>query len=189
MLEYQAAEIGVEAARRLAAAPGVEIGLGLRPEEFAAIEARWGFRFADDHRAFLAGGLPIGQAWPDWRSRDALAVRDAMNWPVDGLLFDVEHNGYWHAEWSPRPADEGEAYAAAHAALSRWPVLVPLHGTYYLPAAPDGSGHPVLDVFRSEVTALGADLVDWVEQCFGQGAGPREPKVVVPYWSSLVQHV
>lgn len=185
MLEFQAAEIGVEAARRLAAAPGVEIALGLRPDEFTVIEQRWGFRFAPDHRAFLTGGLPVGQAWPDWRAADPLAVRGLVNWPVDGLLFAVEHNGYWHAAWDARPADDADALAVAYAALRRWPPLVPLHGTYYLPSAADGAGHPVLDVFRDSVQLLGADLVDWVEQCFGSGTAAREPKPTVPFWMTL----
>ncbi|MGQ0464486.1 MAG: hypothetical protein ACT4QG_04105 [Sporichthyaceae bacterium] len=185
MLEFQAAEIGVEAARRLAAAPGVEIALGLREGEFDAIEQRWGFRFAADHRAFLAGGLPVGQAWPDWRCPDPLAVRDIVNWPVDGLLFAVEHNAYWHAAWGARPADDAEALAVAYAALRRWPPLVPLHGTYYLPSADDGAGHPVLDVFRDSVKPLGADLVDWVEQCFAGGSGGRDPKPTVAFWTTL----
>lgn len=183
MLEFQAAEIGVEAARRLAAAPGVEIALGLRPDEFTAIEQRWGFRFSPDHRAFLTGGLPVGQAWPDWRAPDPLVLRGLVNWPVDGLLFAVEHNGYWHPGWATRPADLAEALAVAYAALRRWPVLVPLHGTYYLPT--DLPGHPVLDVFRSSVTPLGADLADWVEQCFGSGPAAREPKPTVPFWTTL----
>jgi hypothetical protein len=186
MLDFQAAEIGVEAARRLAASGAADIALGLRAEEFDAVERLWGFRFAPDHRAFLAGGLPLGQGWPDWRSPDRHAMRTLLNWPVDGLLFDVEHHGYWHSEWPERPVDPADALAVAHAALSRWPVLVPLHGTYYLPAGPDLFGHPVLDVFRSAVRPLGADLADWVEQSFVAGASTRDPKPTVEFWTTLI---
>lgn len=186
MLEFQAAEIGVEAARRLAAVPGVEIARGLRPEEFDGIEQQWGFRFAADHRAFLAGGLPVGQGWPDWRAPDPLALRDALNWPVDGLLFDVEHNGWWYRAWPARPEATADALEVAYGLLRRAPQLVPLHGTYYVPDASEGAGHPVLDVFRSAVRPLGADLVDWVERSFGSGGpGSRDPKVTVAFWSDL----
>jgi hypothetical protein len=186
MLEYQAAEIGVEAARRLAAVPGVEIARGLRPDEFDAIETQWGFRFAPDHRAFLAGGLPVGQGWPDWRAADPLVVRNALNWPVDGLLFDVEHNGWWHRTWPERPETVADAVEVAYGVLRRAPQLAPLHGTYYLPDSSEDAGHPVLDVFRSVVRPAGADLVDWVERYFGSGEGAcRDPKVTVAFWSDL----
>ncbi|WP_330272736.1 hypothetical protein OG205_38560 [Lentzea sp. NBC_00516] len=58
-----------------------EIAPGLTDAEFARIEAEHEFEFADDHRAFLAAGLPVNtphmseagvfhtwdQAWPEWR--------------------------------------------------------------------------------------------------------------------------
>ena len=145
-----------------------------------------GVPLAADHRAFLAGGLPVGQGWPDWRSVDTFALRNALSWPIDGLLFDVEHNGYWHAQWPARPGVIADALEVAHVFLRRAPHLVPLHGTYYLPDAVEDAGHPVLDVFRSVVRPLGADLVDWVEQCFGSGVpGRRDPKVTVSFWSDL----
>lgn len=50
---------GEEAARRLARAGQHEIGPGLTCAEFTRIEQDYGFEFADDHRAFLAAGLPL----------------------------------------------------------------------------------------------------------------------------------
>jgi hypothetical protein len=51
----------VEAARRLARISCCEIGPGLTESEFARIEQEHGFEFADDHRAFLAAGLPLNR--------------------------------------------------------------------------------------------------------------------------------
>ncbi len=93
------AEIGVEALRRLAAYRVVDLQRGLRDHEFDMISARYGFTFADDHRALLVGGLPPGPGWADWRAPDQRAVRDQLAWPVEGLLFDVEHKGFWHPAW------------------------------------------------------------------------------------------
>jgi hypothetical protein len=157
----------------------------LRADEFDAIEQQWGFRFAPDHRAVLTGGLPVGQGWPDWRTAELSTLRNALAWPIEGLLFDVEHNGFWHADWPQRPESTAAALELADGALRRAPHLVPLHGTYYLPEGAHFAGHPVLDVFRSVVRPLGVDLVDWVEQAFGSGTGGRDPKVTVPFWSDF----
>ncbi|MET7472662.1 hypothetical protein ABZU22_26885 [Micromonospora sp. NPDC005222] len=46
--------LGIEAARRLAELELVDIQPGLTDAEFVTIERRFGFEFADDHRAFLA---------------------------------------------------------------------------------------------------------------------------------------
>lgn len=51
--------LGIAAARRLAEPGCREIAPGSTDAEFARIEAEWGLEFADDHRAFLAAGLPV----------------------------------------------------------------------------------------------------------------------------------
>ena len=59
MISGEAARLGEEAARRLARTGQHEIGPGLTDAEFARIERDYDFEFADDHRAFLAAGLPL----------------------------------------------------------------------------------------------------------------------------------
>lgn len=120
MISGEAARLGEEAARRLAQAGTCEIGPGLTDTEFARIAQVFEFEFADDHRAFLAAGLPLngpvpGQRdspWPDWRDGDPADLRKRLDWPVEGALFDVEH-GLWHPSWGQRPPDTSEALRAA----------------------------------------------------------------------------
>ncbi|MCF2533189.1 hypothetical protein [Yinghuangia soli] len=57
----------LEAARGLQRMLGAAIEPGLTAEELDDVEARFGFRFAADHRVFLSAGLPLGDGWPDWR--------------------------------------------------------------------------------------------------------------------------
>jgi hypothetical protein len=181
------AEIGVEAIRRLHAFGGVDIQRGLRDSEFAMITARYGFEFAPDHRAFLVGGLPTGAGWPDWRSVDHRTLRDQLAWPVEGMLFDVEHKGYWHPSWGERPTDLLDALAVAGAALVRAPQMVPLRGNRYLPSGVDCAGHPVLAMFRTDVGTAGADLAEWVTQEFGDAPAPdKTATVTVEFWGSLL---
>lgn len=98
--------MGAEAARRLAETGRFACEPGLTETEFARIEREYGFEFADDHRAFLAAGLPVnvppedGQTWsrpwPEWRSGDVDSLRRQLAWPVEGVLLDVAHNGFWY---------------------------------------------------------------------------------------------
>ena len=63
------AQLGEEAARRLRHLMPQAIQSGLTEAECARAEGRFGFEFADDHRAFLLAGLPAGRRWPDWLRR------------------------------------------------------------------------------------------------------------------------
>lgn len=57
-------KLGAKAARLLARLGHTEIRPGLTEQELTDVEARFGFEFADDHRAFLGVGLPTGEAGP-----------------------------------------------------------------------------------------------------------------------------
>jgi hypothetical protein len=91
-------QLGREAMRRLRAAAVCDVDTGLTQAEFIRIEEAFGFHFADDHRAFLAEGLPTNtglptprpgviythpRPWPDWRHGDP--ARSAGSWPPTGL--------------------------------------------------------------------------------------------------------
>lgn len=64
MVTTHGVKLGAKAARLLARLRGTGIRSGLTEQELTGIEARFGFAFADDHRAFLAVGLPTGGDGP-----------------------------------------------------------------------------------------------------------------------------
>jgi hypothetical protein len=120
--------IGIEAARRLAARAVCDIEPGLTDAEFDRIEQEFGFAFAEDHRAFLAAGLPVNSGmpapepgvhytherpWPDWRHDSPESLDRFLSWPTDGVLYDVEHNNQWHPTWGSRPDDTATAIDVA----------------------------------------------------------------------------
>lgn len=184
--------LGAEAARRLARWGRVEIAPPLTDAEFAQVEGEFGFEFADDHRAFLAAGLPIGEGWPNWRDGDVDDLRETLRRPVDGVLFDVAHNAFWDQSWSERPTDSGAALEVAREELGKVPRMVPVYGHRYLPSGRGTFGHPVLSMHQTDIICYGADLVDYVFQEFGVGPGmertdPRwRPRPTVAFWSDFV---
>src|SRR5690349_11378145 len=113
MTEITGALLGAQAARRLAERRQ-DLQPGLSDAEFDRIEQRYGFEFAEDHRAFLSVVLPVGgRNWPDWRNGDPKILRDKLAWPIEGVLFDVEHNAYWHHGWGERPTQSTAAVERA----------------------------------------------------------------------------
>ena len=203
-------ELGVEAADRLRrwGSAECEIEPGLTDAEFTRIEDEFGFRFADDHRAFLAAGLPVSvpyedppgvlrswdEPWPDWRDGDPAALRRQLAWPLECVENYVEHYGFWLEEWGSRPEALDDALAVALKELAEVPVLVPLYAHRFLPAGRGTHGHPVLSVYHTDTIFYGADLADWVLAEFrDEGAdkpGPdrvREtPQATVPFWRDVL---
>ncbi|BEL04527.1 hypothetical protein Q0Z83_027180 [Actinoplanes sichuanensis] len=193
--------LGAEAMRRLRQRSVCDIEPGLTDAEFDAIEREFGFHFADDHRAFLAAGLPVNsrpeppapgvirahpQPWPDWRHADRDELRGLLDWPAEGVLFDVENNGFWYEQWGPRPTDSASAVAAAKRMLTRVPVLAPVYGHRYLPAERGAVGHPVMSVWQTDIIFYGVDLADYIDREFGHGGSDDEPRVTVEFWRDLL---
>ncbi|MGW4894738.1 hypothetical protein ACWEQL_21080 [Kitasatospora sp. NPDC004240] len=178
----------VEAAEALHRLHGADLAPGLSEQELDTVEARFGFRFAADHRVFLGAGLPLGKGWPDWRdSEDPGALRDSLNRPVEGTLFDVRHNSFWYPAWGERPEQAKAAVRIAKTFLADVPQLVPVFGHRYLPGTPGQFGHPVLSVYQTDIIYYGADLTDYIRHEFaGLPAQLDDARATVPFWSYVL---
>src|SRR5690606_29940185 len=65
---------------------------GYSREDLDEAQARHGVHFPPDFLALLIARRPV-QAY-DWR-HDDVAIRKALEWPLEGLLFDLEHSNLW----------------------------------------------------------------------------------------------
>jgi hypothetical protein len=176
------------AARRLWQSLPLPVGEGLTGNELRRVEREFGIRFNPDHRSLITAGMPHGGRWPDWRDGDREALRAWLDEPVDGVLFDVEENGFWWHGWGERPGDVTQALAQACVRLKGAPSLVPIYGHRFCPALPL-FGLPVLSVVQTDVAIYGQDIVDYLLREFR--GYPEEPKQIgpvldVPFWSELI---
>ncbi|WP_326669847.1 MULTISPECIES: hypothetical protein [unclassified Streptomyces] len=192
--------LGAEAARRLADTGLYAFEPGLSDAEFARIEREHGFEFADDHRAFLAAGLPVnvppeeGQTWskpwPEWRDAEPDELRSQLDWPVEGVLLSIEHSAFWYEPWGERPTDDAAALATARCRLENVPILVPVYAHRYLPAGRGSFGHPVLSMWQTDIIYYGQDLVDYMHQEFDDARGDvdasGDPQASVGFWQDLI---
>lgn len=184
MATMSAGELAERAWQRLRS-HGVGVEAGLSDVELDRIEHEYGFGFAPVHRAFLGNGLPRGDGWPDWRHDDQ---HEALAAPVEGVLFDVAHNGFWWPAWGRRPdvSDAtSDATETARLELARVPQLIPIYRHRYLPAAPAPEPTPVLSVVQTDVVRYGRDLGDYLEREFGARRGPVTDAQPVPFWTEL----
>lgn len=191
MINTMGVRLGSKAARLLARLERSEIRPGLTEQELAVVEARFGFAFADDHRAFLAAGLPTGGGWPDWRHGHVALLRSWLDRPVEDVLFAVAEADFWHPGWGTRPARRTDAVTGARAHLASVPQLVPVYSHRYLPAGRESFAHPVLSIRGADIIPYGYDLIDYVHQEFGgpQDRTEEEPQVVdvtAAFWADFL---
>jgi hypothetical protein len=167
---------------------GITIGPGLTDEEVNAIENDCSFRFPLDLRQFLQCGLPVSPQFPNWRAGTRDDIQSRLNWPTDGILFDIEHNSFWLSDWGQRPIDLSDAKRFATDKIRQAPVLVPVYGHRYLPSEPTLPGNPVYSVYQTDIIYYGFNLPDYFRREFNvsrpqlHASIPRE----IRFWYGLV---
>jgi len=139
---------------------------GLTDDEIVRAESKYDFHFPDDLRQFLQTALPRGYPiFPDWRSGDEEWIRSMLRWPLEGVLFDVEHD-FWLPEWGVRPARTEAAKLVAESYVNRAPRLIPIHKHRMMPDRPQQEGNPVLSVWQTDIIYYGFDLDDYLRHEF-----------------------
>ena len=145
---------------------GVKFESGLTDLEVEATEEKFNFRFPPDLRAFLQTALPTGEHLPNWRSRDEAEIRQRLNWPLDGCLFDVEHCDFWLPEWGPKPQLLADALKIATEMIAEAPKLIPIYSHRFIPEEPHEAGNPVFSVYQMDIVYYGFDLDDYLRHEF-----------------------
>jgi len=98
---------------------------------------------------------------PDWRLRDLDGLAFLVDGPVEGALFDVEHNEVWLPDWGARPASLDEALDVARAELGRSPLLTPLWNHLYAGPSDDS---PVVSIVQTDILVVADTLTDFIER-------------------------
>ena len=80
----------------------VEFDAGLSDSEVVTVESQFGFRFPPDLRR-SADCLTLRSTVPRLRLGDEATLREWLDRPREGILFDIERNGLWLDEWVGDP--------------------------------------------------------------------------------------
>ena len=142
-----------------------------------------------DLRALLSEGLPLGRGFPDWREPESDAIRAQLDWPFEGIAFDIEQNMFWLEAWGPRPSELAEALQIARSHVAEAPRLIPVAGHRYLPAEPALPGNPVFSVYQTDIIYYGSNLATYLRCEFDQlpyADAVHDSLRRIRFWSDLV---
>ena len=133
----------------------------------------------------------MGETLAGLARRRPRAIRERLDWPVEGVLFGVEHNALWHDTWGDRPAGRDEALETARLEMAQVPRSVPVYGHRFLLAGRGTVGHPVLSIWQTEIIYYGTDLIDYIHQEFGGPGMDRadqswNPHATVAFWRDFL---
>ncbi|WP_420970466.1 hypothetical protein [Bradyrhizobium sp. B120] len=160
---------------------------GYTQAELDDAQEKFDLIFPPDLIALLREKRPVaGHVWTD-----EIAIRKALEWPIEGLLASVERGFAWRAEWGERPDNADARREVARPFVARAPKLIPLLSHRYLPEQPHEAGNPVLSAMYSDVIFYATNLTEYFEIEFsGDHSRPMPPPQQIKriaFWSDLVR--
>ena len=174
---------------------GVLFAPGISDTELRQIETLYRLRFPPDLKEFLKSALPISKGFPNWRDGAEREIMSKLEWPYDGMCFDIKNNAFWLDRWGEQPASTDAACAIARQAVGTAPVLIPIYSHRYIPDRPCERGNPVLSVYQTDIIFYGRDLSDYFENEFSRTSQERELALQfkhnqvkrIEFWSDIIE--
>jgi hypothetical protein len=113
-------------------------------------------------------GLPIFDSFVNLRqgfiSKDtADDIVSQLDWPLEGMLFDLENNDFWINSWGNKPATYQQKGIIVRQKYSTFPKLIPIYSLRYIPMGPMEKGNPVFSVHQMD------KAIQHAEYCIDNG--------------------
>ena len=171
-------------------AKGKSLPKGLTEIQINDAQDFYGIKFPPDLKALLMYSCPAFCNWNDYSKTNTQHFKDALSWPIEGILFDVENNGFWMERWGIKPNNMKAALDVAQKRLAAVSPLIPICGHRYIPSNPCEAGNPVYSVYQTDIIYYGKDIWDYFEIEFcgksQQAIEFGEIKKDIPFWGELV---
>jgi len=165
---------------------GVSFEPGLSDAEIKNAERTYGFVFPPDLRLLLQTALPVSEGFVNWRSDSPEKIVSKLDWPLEGMLFDIENSDFWYPKWGEKPQSLAQRFEVAKTYYATVPRLIPIFSHRYIPAAPHEAGNPVFSVYQTDIIHYGDDLDSYLRNEFDErGSDIRNPKNI-EFWTDLV---
>lgn len=149
---------------------GILFEKGLTSDEINKIESIYDINFPPDLKEFLSIALPISNDFINWRDMSESNIRnikDRLNWPLEGMIFDIENNEFWYSKWGIKPMDLEEKIMVCRTEMDEVPKLIPICSHRYIPSEPQEAGNPIFSVYQTDIIYYGEDLISYLQIEFG----------------------
>jgi len=172
---------------------GIETRDGMNFDEIAATQDFYGIVFPPDLQGILMSFTPVSNGFYDWNDYspdNVKKIKHRLEWPIYGILFDVEHNNFWWATWGDKPDSMSAKIQTAREHLENAPRLIPVFGHRFISSYPNEAQNPVYSVYQTDIIYYGEDIWDYFKVEFREKKYPDiewEKIKKIPFWSEVCE--
>lgn len=144
----------------------------------------------------LVVGVPDSDDWFRWGSDPTTQYEEWKERTVQGILTDVEAQGFWAAAWGPRPGSGDARESVVRAEHAKSTPLLPLYKNHVVPlTAAEGEeaaeSNPVFAISGASISTVGSDIAAWLTNEFDVPLPmwPETSPRTFSFWCDLAQPV
>jgi hypothetical protein len=149
---------------------GILFDEGMTLSEIDAAEKLYGISFPGEVKRLYSLGLPVSKGFYNWRDtskENVRQIKDMLKVPIQGLMFDLETNGFWCDDWEDKPTDIRKAQSILIGHYNKAPQMIPIYAHRYMPYVSNAMDVPVFSIMQSDIIHYGVDLISYLEIEFG----------------------
>jgi hypothetical protein len=171
---------------------GVLFDRGMSLSEINDTEKLYDISFPVELKHLFSVGLPVSKSFCNWRNtqeENVQRIKDLLDMPIQGLIFDLETNDFWCDDWGEKPIDIRDARCILLEKYNEAPPMIPIYGHRYIPFVPNEIDIPVFSIMQSDIIYYGTDLISYleIEFDFKQYSELVQEKIRhVDFWSDLL---
>ena len=186
--------INIERIREILTNNEIKLFEGLTDEEFEKIENFYSIKFPTSLRILYKSFLPEFYNWRDFSEENVEKIKDYLNAPLQGILFDIQYNDFWKKCFGQKTDNINENKRIAleylkNANNETVPKLIPIYSHRFVPCYPDIIDIPVISVVQTDIIYYGNDLEDYFENEFHEKK-TKEPADLhnkyIPFWTDII---
>lgn len=176
---------------------GIEFEVWLTNDEVLKIEEKFNFKFPPDLKYFLQTNLPVSEWFYNWRNAlDSQEITEMINsqlqWPLEGINFDIEYNNFWVKNWGKKPENLEEQLIIAENNFKGYPKLIPIYSHRFIPMEPNIIDNPIFSVYQTDIIFYGYNLADYLSNEFKFTISDNfevlmKPKHDIEFWTWCVE--
>lgn len=160
-------------------------------DQVLTAEQTFGVKFPKPMKYALNVGLPSKcYNWGDLSNKNIDKINEALGWPLEGLIFDVEFNNFWLDTWGKKPSSLEDAINITKEQFLKVPKLIPIFSHRYIPQEPDDWYLPIFSVYQTDIIYYGANICLYLSTEFAHleyEQAIEDVQLHIPFWSCFCQ--
>lgn len=163
---------------------------GMSFDELEKAEKYYNITFPTDYKLLLKSFLPVSNGfydWTDYSESNVEKIKSMLEWPIEGIKFDIENNEFWSDEFGKMPTDITERIKKFEEFGLSIPKLVPIFSHRYMLSTQEAD-YPIISVYQTDIIYYGKNLYECLmTEVQKKPIGNFEIEKRIPFWSNIIE--